>query len=144
MTWLVTTGEYSNYRVLCACPDEATAKVVADAIRHAWVEEVPLRTEPPVVEKVLHVNWVLGPDGVENPYPYARNNSEGWTSREFWWGEPKFLRCESTLRLQHSGNLLLHLVGWDHTRVRKVFSEQRARILAEQDIFRAREPGQLW
>lgn len=31
-TWIVSTGDYSDYRVLFACPDEATARASAERI----------------------------------------------------------------------------------------------------------------
>jgi len=53
--YVVSDGEYSDYSVLFACPDEATAEAAAAAVRgmeHSWhrnafVESLPMFDAPP-------------------------------------------------------------------------------------------------
>ena len=139
--WLVTTGSYSDYSVLCACPDEVTAQAIVAAIGPddsgyygPRVEDVWLRSELPVVKQIFRLRWVVTPDGEENPYPHQSTDSEGWVSREYWWGESQYGPCKKTVRrVAHEKQWLqLAVEGWDHERVRKVFSESKARIKADQ------------
>jgi hypothetical protein len=146
MGWIVTEGSYSDYSVLCVCPDEATANAIVDAIGPdesnyygPRVEEVALRTGPPTVKEVLHLNWATDGEGNEYPYPYQPYEH---TTKEFWW-EEALPACKVNVYVDNSLTVVLHLSGWDHERVRKVFSETKARIKANFDVLIAGGPREI-
>ena len=151
MAWIVTEGSYSDYSVLCVCPDEATANAIVDAIgpddsnyHGPRVEEVVLRTGPPTVKEVLHLNWAMDGERNEDPYPYPPYEH---TTKEFWWDEAqpacKTYAYVSNAIAPNLPTVVLQVSGWDHERVRKVFSETKARIKANLDVLIAGGPREI-
>jgi hypothetical protein len=144
--WAVTQGCYSDYRVLCVCPTEAIAELVAEKYNaterygDAITEEFPLiddcDPEPiPVLwmrtrlcdashetdrEEWIEVYWPfdMSPDDVVNA-------AVSWSwARAADWG---------TLRVG----------GVDHERVRRVFSQKRAELMTTPAYLKQRDGGRV-
>lgn len=119
--YLATAGEYSSYRVLHVFAREEDA---ADYGLADNVEEVDLHDEPVEVRYWYTLHWFSWqPDSTSNP-------AEAGELRDFdghaenisnYWGST-LIPERRTLTVQ----------GWDRDRVRKVYSEQRTKYLAEQ------------
>ena len=119
--YLATSGEYSSYRVLhvFAREEDARAYEAADD-----VEEYELHDGPVDVRRWHTLHWFSWqPDGPGNPLEL--NTLLDFDDRRgnagHHWG--------STLDPE---KLTLTVTGWDLDGVRKVYSEQRAKYLAEQ------------
>ena len=125
--WMVTSGEYSDYSVSCVCATKADAEEVADRlnrseVRHAYmryrVEDVPLVTPGDVrVHIALHVIFRDG-------------ETHEWTLTHTEFGD-EGSRPESFA--YELGESHVHVWGTDHGRVRKVFSERVARMIADRE-----------
>jgi hypothetical protein len=131
--WLVTTGEYSDYRVDSAWATEELATQFADRIK-GDVLELETRTELPTPLSILHLSCSVIEGGTER-------DSE-WIE-ETWSGQDTSAATGETdcraydLRAYGSGGrayVPITVFGTDHERVRKVYSEKKARAVAEFDI----------
>jgi hypothetical protein len=131
--WLVTTGSYSDYRVDSAWATEELATQFADRIKGDVLELEP-RTELPTPLSVLHLKCEVTEGGTER---------EGEWIDETWSGQDTSAATGETacraydLRAYGSGGrayVPITVFGTDHERVRKVYSEKKARAVAEFDI----------
>lgn len=124
--WAVSTGEYSDYRVLCVAPTKKAAEAIAEGYNEAEasvysraeVQEMLYLTEPAQPTRELIVA------GQEHD---AYRSSESLFMRWPWEYAPT---CRAVVfgSGKHKG---LRVEGTDHERVRKVYSEKRAALLAK-------------
>lgn len=135
--WAVSNGCYSDYHVLCVCPTKADAKAILAKIKDdesepgAFIESFPVAdaTSRSVAVLVLAQEvWDNGTTGdlrerTEMAWPWSYTPPVPITWR---WVRPP---------VQRNKGGRLDMQGTDHERVRKTFSELRARLLAE-DAFR--------
>lgn len=122
--YLATSGEYSDYHVqhVFAREEDARSYELADDVEEYDLREGPVRT---AIRYVLQ--WQPGlPDRdgdslrLANPYESTeRDDFDGHLSRV-------------EHRILEPGGLLV-VKGWDLNGVRKVYSEQRAQILARRE-----------
>lgn len=137
--WAVTSGSYSDYRVLCLCPTEKDALIVASKLKNdedSWHSDAEVTTFPVVradVEKVplLRLQTVLWDDDRESDYRehissewpfYSIHEMVSWSWR--WIRAPIYQR-------EAIGGGRLEVSGTNHRRVRKIFNDRRAELLAE-------------
>lgn len=82
MTWIVVSGEYESYSVLCACPGEASAKALAaklekepdiDCPRAVWLPTFDASVEK---QTVLTISVNLWDDGSRQEL--HRDTDEWW------------------------------------------------------------------
>lgn len=131
--WLVTQGIYSDYHVVCVCLTEDEAKAAAAKLDlldppgkygdPAQVEPAPVATADDVRRTTtLHMSMFVYPDGTMN-------------ESESKYSQVSVSRPDPNCHIQRaqpwSGGYRLSISGDDHERVRKVYSEQRARLLAD-------------
>jgi hypothetical protein len=135
--YVVSSGSYSDYRVLCICDSKERAEQVAAALRadsdgwrsDAGVETLPLVTTTP--EKVITYDWQI------EIWDDGTTTCERKNTRTEWPFDP--LYGESITRVswrwvrapvhKNKGGRL-EVKGTDRTRVAKVFTEKRAQLLS--------------
>lgn len=73
--WLVTRGEYSDYRVICAAPTRELAEEIRDRVNGDDVDELPLLTSADQGVEIISYsgNAFLTPAGV-----ITHTTSHGW------------------------------------------------------------------
>ncbi len=139
--YAVASGEYSDYRVVCVCDSEARAEAVAASLRDdsdgwrrdARVESINYVDHPPEKVTVHHASVEVFDDGT------TREQRQPWQTTEWpfdhwepldavsWrWVRAPMYNCKGGR---------LDVRGTDQERVRRVFSDRRAQLLAE-DAFR--------
>lgn len=140
VAWVVSAGDYSDYRVLCVCPSKADAEEVARKINTAkedsrwWYGDASVESLPIIdaeMAMVTHetITTTLWDDGRETAatsrqeitYPLG-----GDYPRVAW----RWVRAPC--HQGRGGRLDVH--GIDVERVRKVFSERRAELLANPHL----------
>lgn len=133
--YAITSGEYSDYSVHCVCPTKEDADQVAEklnSIKEAYrdsfmVLELPMVTGDIEKYTVLYITEPIYDNGVPS------------TAQET---EDTDYHLHDAPRVQWrwfrgSGPYgTLHVWGRDVKRVRKVFSEKRAAIVAAPDVWR--------
>lgn len=138
--WVVASGEYSDYRVLCACDSKARAETVAQLLRadqdrfrsDARVESLPLVMTDPEKVRLYHASVTVWDDG-------RVTDEREWITTEWpfdqwepitpvWW---RWVRAP--VHKDKGGRLEIR--GTDEQRVRRVLSDRKAQLLAE-DAFR--------
>ena len=139
--WAVSRGDYSDYRVLCVCETEEIAKVVAEkynqttsyVYHNARVEEIALVDGSVQRESILCMQQEILDDGttrnlsemVKAEWPFEQlHETPAATWR--WFRAPYIQRIGGRLEVR----------GKDHERVRRIFGEQRAALMAD-DAYRA-------
>lgn len=135
--WVLSHGEYSDYRVMCACPSKDAAELLAarfnsttSSYDSASVEELPICGPDTQQVEILHVTANLWDNGKESEtktsirtvWPFA--DFAGMPSAVSW----RWVRAP----VHNSAGGRLDVEGVDHERVRKVFGERRAQILADE------------
>lgn len=137
--WGVTSGSYSDYTVLCICPSKADAEAVAVKLRseaHGWHRDATTQefgtadasTEP---VSVLYLTTEIFDDGTERP---GRDDAENRWPFEDYWVKSQWRWVRAPIHRGKGGRL--EVQGTDHERVRKVFSDTRAQLIADH-AFRA-------
>lgn len=138
--WVVSSGSYSDYRVLCVCDTEERANLVAASLRgdsEGWrsdavVEKLPLVDSDPEKIAILRLTTVISDSGsttdttervehewsFDTTYPLVR---VAWR----WVRAPIY---------NNTGGRL-EVYGCDFEAVRRVFSDRRAQLIAV-DAFR--------
>ncbi len=142
--WAVSRGSYSDYRVLCICPDERTAKAVAQHVNDsgdgygydaAEVEQIPYITEPKTIT-TYGMSCEVWDNGTTSE---TRDTIRRESSAAMLWPEynrPVHKRwVRAPIHNNRGGRLEVH--GTDLERVRRVFSDTRARLITD-DALRAR------
>lgn len=136
--WAVSAGD-SDYRVLCICETEETAKIVAAKYNQdsdycsADVEEIALVDGSVQPESILYMQQEILDDGT------TRNLSEmfraEWPFERLHEAQGATWRWIRAPYIQHVGGRL-EAQGKDHERVRRIFGEQKAALMAD-DAYRA-------
>ena len=140
--WLVSSGSYSDYRVHCAAPSKKAAQGIVDALNgdDEWtkyfVEQVP------VIEKAERIT-VYGIEAIIEDAGTVREESV--RDRDEWNIDPLYpqrLR-PVTVRwvrapIYNGKGGRLEVFGTDLERVRRVFSDTRAQLIADPGL-RARK-----
>lgn len=129
--YLATSGSYSDYRVHHAFATEKLAEAYASKVSEGEVKEFELRDQP--VERRAWYQLTWWPDIEDRrASSMATANPSIWDYVEDYnpdrklnhqWLEHHMPGRPSTLRVE----------GWDRVAVMKVYSEQRARYLAEKE-----------
>ena len=124
--YLATAGSYSDYRVRAVFTREEDARAYALADD---VEEYELHDGPVEVRTWHQLSWSTGiPDRKSDGFALANPNT--YENRRDFDGHEKHAEHEWR---EHPAGPILVVGGWDLARVRKVYSEQRAKYLAEQE-----------
>jgi hypothetical protein len=146
VVYVLSSGEYSDYRVLCACPSKADA----EALRRRFdtlgrrvgndtlaVEELPMVTADARCLDVLHMATEILDDGIEL-------NASTWHETAWPWevsaGDQRSLEW-SWYRPARRGGGRLTVWGTDHERVRKVYGDRRAALLTDPALRARQEMG---
>lgn len=141
--WMVVAGEYSYYRVLAVFTTEEAAEAWAahrnanedDTYDRVDVEEINL--DPPPTEYVdqLHVKGIIV-DGVR----HDRGESIAHIIQALG---ADVCRVQGPYQRRYVGqpdHIAVEVMGTDHERVRKVYSEVMARTLADPTWWVAEKP----
>lgn len=139
--WAVSAGDYSDYRVLCICETKEAAEIVAAKYNQhlgsrygvADVEEFALVDGSVQRESILYMQQVILDDGttqdlqetIKAEWPFERLHEEQEATWR-WIRAPYIQRIGGRLEVQ----------GKDHERVRRIFGEQKAALMAD-DAYRA-------
>ena len=142
MTWLVSSGSYSDYRVRCAAPSKKAAKAIVDALNgdetyKYFIEQVP------VIDKAEKVT-IYGVEAIVTDNGTVREESV--RDRDEWNVDPLYpqrLR-PVTVRwvrapIYHGRAGRLEVYGLDEERVRKTYSDMRAELIADPGLRKRRE-----
>lgn len=124
--YLATSGEYSDYRVLHVFTREE------DAREYKLGEDVEERElhDGPVEVRVWHsLDWRSWTPEKQGSAYVVGNPDEEHELRDF---DGREGHCEHHWERFPDRKALLTVSGWDLDRVRKVYSEQRAKYLAEK------------
>lgn len=147
--YAVVSGAYSDYRVLCVCPTKDVASLLASRIRRdedSWYRDVGVEEMvfvddgniPQVRTLRLSENvWDSTPIQGTSTSDYQEHVSTDWpfdsytdTPRVAW----QWVRAP----IHQNAGGRLYVWGTDHEAVRRVFSDRRAQLLAE-DAFRLKK-----
>lgn len=135
--WVLSRGSYSSYRVMCACASKKDAETLAARYNadggydEAFVESILMVASDVSKVEVLHLHAELWDNGqetkhdprVEVQWPF--DDHTGLAATPVFW---RWVRAPV-----HGGaGGRLEVGGTDHERVRKVFSDMRAEILADE------------
>lgn len=136
--WAVSKGSYSDYRVLCVCPDKKTAKKIADDINkcsswgEAFVEQLPLLSESRNVT-TYDLQCEIWDDGTTSETRYAERVEHEADMLYPERNAPVMKRwVRAPVHDNQGGRLEVH--GTDEERVRRVFSYTRAELLATPSL----------
>lgn len=141
--WVVSTGEYSDYRVMCACPTKADANAVMKKYNESGDNWSDARVEQlPVVEASVEQIDVLTMEITIQDDDSLRDR--GQRIRTEWPFDSLYPHSPVTWRWVrapiHRGQAgRLEVSGTDHTRVRRVFSDKQAELLASPGLRLRRE-----
>lgn len=144
IVWLIESGSYSDYRVHAACPDKKTAERIAEELnnsgRDAYSDSFSVSVVPLVTEVRMVTTYRIECDVWDNGTTGAPRE----TSRTEWEGDllyPEHARplgkrwVRAPIHRGRGGRL--EVFGTDQERVRRVFSDTRARLIADP-VLRAR------
>lgn len=139
--YCVSSGAYSDYRVLCACPTKKDAKAVAAKLKtdedgwrtDARVEEFEMVTADVEKVEILMLSTTLWDDGTET-HTSERIRSDWPFDTTFDDGIPMTWRWVRAPMHKNQGGRL-DVSGTDFELVRKTYSDKRAQLIAE-DAFR--------
>lgn len=133
--WLVSSGEYSDFRIEAAFSNEEAAEKYAGLHSEYCVEDAqPLHDQCPDPVPVLHVHTLISRDAIEDPREEITNRVPGLDLD----AAPIKVKGFRPRRPLHDRNdrITLTVEGTDHERVRKVYSERTAQALARFDELR--------
>lgn len=135
--WCVSSGEYSDYRILCVAEDRQVAERVTEKLRtdpgswdrDARVEEIAFADEHTAPETTLRIQQVIPDDGscgeahesIEELWPWETHRGAGAECRWRWIRAPVYGGRAGRLEVW----------GSDLERVRKVFTEKKAALMAD-------------
>lgn len=139
-TWVIARGSYSDYRVLCACPSKKDAKTLAarfnstETYEQAGIEWLPEFDGQTERVEILLLSTTLWDDGSETEQRESFRTE--WPFDGIYDHKPvnwRWVRAPC----HHEKGGRLDVSGTDHERVRRVFSDKRAEIIAT-DVLRLR------
>jgi hypothetical protein len=138
--FVLSRGEYSDYRVLCVCPDKVQAEQLAARYNadksgyHSDVVEVEelwvFGGETQKLETLLLQTELFdnGNENAKDPMYTAVWPFDDWSGAATTPVQWRWVRAP----MYHDKGGRLEVRGYDHERVRKVFSDRRAAILADE------------
>jgi hypothetical protein len=128
--YLATSGEYSDYHVNYVFARKEDASAYIAHLQDGHVEEYDVREGPIQRRTWYRLIWRTdtGDRGASPPVGLA-NPSEHAEYRDFD-GRVNYAEHQWVVRID--GVSVLHVSGWDLERVRKVYSEQRAKHEAQK------------
>lgn len=142
--WLVSSGSYSDYRVLCACRTEAEAEAVAVKVRghvEGWDRDADVEarqivgSDVELVEVLKHRTtlWDNGKESDTDERTYSRWPFDIYedTPAVAW----RWVRAP----IHNGKGGRLEVWGTDHERVRRVYSDKRAELKASPSLSRRQE-----
>ena len=136
--WAVSKGSYSDYRVLCVCPDKKTAKKIAADVNgcsswgEAFVEQLPLLSESRNVT-TFDLQCEIWDDGTTSETRYGERAEHEADMLHPERDTPVMKRwVRAPVHDNQGGRLEVH--GTDEERVRRVFSDTRAELLATPSL----------
>ena len=141
--WVVSSGSYSDYRVLCAAPSKKAAQEIVDVLNGAdeWIKYFVERV--PVIEKAERIT-VYGIEAIISDAGTVRK--ETVRDRDEWNVDPLLperLRPVAVRWVRapiYNGQAgRLEVYGTDRDRVRKTFSDMKAQLLADPALRSRRE-----
>lgn len=142
--YAVSSGSYSDYRVLCVCPTKKDAETLALRIRRdeeSWsrdadVEEMYLVKGDIEQVRTLHFSENLWDDG-------SASDAREWVSTDWpfdgYSDTPEVAWRWVRAPIHHGAGGRLEAWGTDHEAVRRVFSDRRAQVRAEDALRIKRE-----
>lgn len=144
----VSTGEYSDYRVLCACPTEEDGEQVAAKLRgrtdvgfgarDARVEPLMLVTGDVQPVEVLRLSTTPWDDGREDQVVDEARRE--WEFHSIFPTVPMHWRwVRAPIHDRQGGGGRLDVCGTNHELVRKTYSDKRAQALADVGFRMMRE-----
>lgn len=138
--WLLSRGEYSDYSIIAVYDDEAKARAAYDyysSIETRYnepneLEEYEISTAVPRRISCLSISIQVVPftgDIVGEPNEYEVSE---WTfdGTEPTPNDDDKIHCQITRPYREGDNIKVYVEGYDHERVRKVFSERLAEVRA--------------
>lgn len=140
--WLVSSGSYSDYRVHCAAPSKKAAQGIVDALNgdDEWIKYFV--EQVPVIEKAERIT-VYGIEAIIEDAGTVREESV--RDRDEWNIDPLYQQRlrPVTVRwvrapIYNGKGGRLEVFGTDLERVRRVFSDTRAQLIADPGL-RARK-----
>jgi hypothetical protein len=121
--WMVSSGEYSDYRVRYICPTAEAANEVAACINGTYVEEAGWCESADDLRANRQFRLTISVD-------FSASGERNWreTFDDVDGDEPIWSHAYEW-QPRYGGRVAVH--GTDHVRVRKVASEMSAKFLAE-------------
>lgn len=142
--WAVSKGSYSDYGVLCICPDRETAERIArdvNADQHsygeAFVEQISFLTESRTVQ-TYGLECEVWDNGTTSE---TRERDMVEHEANMLWPERNRPVTKRWVRapMYHNTGGRLEVYGTDQERVRRVFSDTRAQLVADPVLRKRRE-----
>jgi hypothetical protein len=136
--YVVTRGDYSEYRIVCVCLDKAIADALAERNEDYSVEEYEaLDTLPEVVEE-LRLRAAIMADGKVEETERIMGHTP---VLDEWDVDP----CAHDVWVHVYGVPSIEVIvrGSDHERVRKVYSEKKAQAIADFDLLVAKKRAEM-
>lgn len=141
--WLVSSGSYSDYRVLCAAPSKKAAQDIVRTLNAAdeWAEY--FAEQVPVIEQAERVT-VYALEAIIADAGTVRE--ELVCDRDEWNVDPLYPERRRPVTVRwvrapcYNGRAgRLEVYGTDQERVRKTFSDMKAQLLADPVLRKRRE-----
>jgi hypothetical protein len=139
VVYVISSGEYSDYSVLCACPSKEDAETLVSRMNAAGgspyrgdcvVEELAMLPADAQQVEILHMSVTLWDDGRQ-----ADEHQHRQVEWPLGYYVPVRWRWVRAPMHRDKGGRL-EVSGTDHERVRKVYGDRRALLLSD-DAFRA-------
>lgn len=138
--WVLSEGSYSDYSVVGVMPDQETAERVAEQLPYHQAEEIPILDDVEVVDfyRLTFQCDENGENHSENEQSYKVLRWGSKPIRVSYNFQPAFRTPESKHYRPPYGYLVIE--GYDIERMRKVYSEKKARIIADE-VYRRMPDG---
>lgn len=141
--WLVSSGSYSDYRVLCAAPSKKAAEDIVRTLNAADEWAKYFAEQVPVIEQAERVA-VYGLEAIITDAGTVREESA--RDRDEWNVDPLYPERRRPVTVRwvrapcYNGRAgRLEVYGTDRERVRKTFSDMKAQLLADPVLRKHRE-----
>lgn len=132
--YVVTSGEYSDYRVEAVYLSKSLAKQHAKLARHTRVEPYPVRDSVP--KQMSYLTWTFKKEGDFPSYYYSKL---GTTYHQDAVYDPEFAYSQycwpgeyDDVLVERDDDRMIRVEGFNHEKVRKVMGDRVARYKAEK------------
>lgn len=144
-SWAVSKGSYSDYGVLCICPDKKTAERIAHDVNAAessygepaFVEQIPFLAESRMVQ-TYGLECEVWDNGTTSE-TRERNRVEHEADMLYPEHNRPVMKRWVRAPMYHNKGGRLEVFGTDRERVRRVFSDTRAQLVADPVLRKRRE-----